>query len=146
MNMEINKTAFLNKLNSKAVLKGPTLKQYVLLNLEFLIDCQARGYTLTALSEVISEDLGKKIYPSNLGRLLRKYQTDDLEVQSRVNEQTDELTTEEPVLNKHAYEELFEAKTLEQMSSKSPRDKDPLGIGDLMWSSSSSLQTLMNNF
>ena len=132
MNMEINKTAFLNKLNSKTAFKGPTLKHYVLLNLEFLIECRARGYTLSALSEVISDDLGKKIYPSNLGRLLRKYQTDDLEIQSSVNEQTDEPVTEEPVLNKHAYEELFEAKTLEQASSKSPQHKDPLGIGGLM--------------
>ena len=132
MNMEINKTAFLNKLNSKAVLKGPTLKQYVLLNLEFLIDCQARGYTLTALSEVISEDLGKKIYPSNLGRLLRKYQTDDLEIQSSAKEQTDGLTTEEPVLNDEPYEKLFGSTTAEQVSSKPQKGKDPLGIGDLM--------------
>ena len=132
MNMEINKTAFLNKLNSKTAFKGPTLKHYVLINFEFLKECRARGYTLSALSEVISEDLGKKIYPSNLGRLLRKYQTDDLEILSSAKEQTDELNTEEPVLNKHAYEELFEAKTLEQMSSKPQKGKDPLGIGDLM--------------
>ena len=132
MNMEINKTAFLNKLNSKAVLKGPTLKHYVLINLEFLIECRARGYTLSALSEVISEDLGKKIYPSNLGRLLRKYQTDDLEIQSSVNEQIDEPVTEEPILNNEPYEKLFGSTTSEQMSSKSPQDKDPLGIGGLM--------------
>ena len=132
MDMEINKTAFLNKLNAKTAFKGPTLKQYVLLNLEFLIDCQARGYTLTALSEVISEDLGKKIYPSNLGRLLRKYRAGNFEIQSSVNEQTDEPVSEEPVLNKHAYEELFEAKTLEQVSSKPQKGKDPLGIGELM--------------
>ena len=130
--MEINKTAFLNKLNSKAVLKGPTLKHYVLINLEFLIECRARGYTLSALSEVISEDLGKKIYPSNLGRLLRKYQTDDLEIQSSVNEQIDEPVTEEPILNNEPYEKLFGSTTSEQMSSKSPQDKDPLGIGGLM--------------
>ena len=132
MNMEINKTAFLNKLNSKAVLKGPTLKHYVLINLEFLIECRARGYTLSALSEVISEDLGKKIYPSNLGRLLRKYQTDDLEIQSSVNEQIDEPVTEEPILNNEPYEKLFGSTTSEQMSSKTPQDKDPLGIGGLM--------------
>ena len=132
MDMEINKTAFLNKLNSKTAFKGPTLKQYVLINLEFLTECRARGYTLAALSEVIAEDLGKKVYPSNLGRLLRKHQTDDLEIQSSENEQIDEPVTEEPVLNKYAYEELFEAKTSEQMSSKCPQDKDPLGIGGLM--------------
>ena len=132
MNIEINKTAFLNKLNSKAVLKGPTLKQYVLLNLEFLIDCQARGYTLTALSEVISEDLGKKIYPSNLGRLLRKYRAGNFEIQSNVNEQIDEPVIEEPILNNEPYEKLFGSTISEQASSKSPHDKDPLGIGDLM--------------
>ena len=132
MNIEINKTAFLNKLNSKAVLKGPTLKQYVLLNLEFLIDCQARGYTLTALSEVISEDLGKKIYPSNLGRLLRKYRAGNFEIQSNVNEQIDEPVIEEPILNNEPYEKLFGSTISEQASSKSPQDKDPLGIGDLM--------------
>lgn len=132
MNMKIDKTTFLDKLNSKVILKGPTLKQYVFLNLEFLIDCQARGYTLTALSEVISEDLVKKIYPSNLGRLLRKYQAGVSEIHSSANEQTEESTTEEPVLNKHAYQELFESKALEQLSLKSPKCKDPLGIGDLM--------------
>ena len=132
MNMEINKTAFLNKLNSKTAFKGPTLKQYVLLNLEFLIECRARGHTLSALSEVISEDLGKKIYPSNLGRLLRKYQTDDLEIQSSENEQINEPVTEEPILNDERYEKLFGPTASEQLPSKSLKGKDPLGIGDLM--------------
>ena len=132
MDMEINKTAFLNKLNSKAILKGPTLKQYVLLNLEFLIDCRERGYTLSALSEVISEDLGKKIYPSNLGRLLRKYRAGDSEYQNTPNLPLEEPVTEGPVLNDVPFEEIFELKTSEQVSSKSPKGKDPLGIGDLM--------------
>ena len=132
MDMEINKTAFLNKLNSKAILKGPTLKQYVLLNLEFLIDCRARGYTLSALSEVISEDLGKKIYPSNLGRLLRKYRAGNFEIQSNVNEQIDDPVIEEPILNNEPYEKLFGSTTAEQVSSKPQKGKDPLGIGDLM--------------
>ena len=132
MDMEINKTAFLSKLNAKTAFKGPTLKHYVLLNLEFLIECRARGYTLSALSEVISEDLGKKIYPSNLGRLLRKYQTDDLEILSSAKEQTDEPVTEEPILNDEPYEKLFGSTAAEQLPSKSLKGKDPLGIGDLM--------------
>ena len=132
MNMEINKTAFLNKLNSKTAFKGPTLKQYVLINLEFLTECRARGYTLTALSEVISEDLGKKVYPSNLGRLLRKYRADDSEYRNTHNLPIEESVTENPVLNDLPFEEIFEPKTSEQASSKSPQDKDPLGIGGLM--------------
>ena len=132
MNMKIDKTAFLNKLNSKTAFKGPTLKQYVLINLEFLTECRARGYTLAALSEVISEDLGKKVYPSNLGRLLRKHQTDDLEIQSSENEQIDEPVTEEPILNDEPYEKLFGSTASEQLPPKSLKGKDPLGIGDLM--------------
>ena len=132
MDMEINKTAFLSKLNAKTAFKGPTLKHYVLINFEFLKECRARGYTLSALSEVISEDLGKKIYPSNLGRLLRKYQTDDLEIQSSVNVQTDEPVTEEPILNDEPYEKLFGSTASEQLPPKSLKGKDPLGIGDLM--------------
>lgn len=132
MDMEINKTAFLNKLNSKTAFKGPTLKHYVLINLEFLIECRARGYTLSALSEVISEDLGKKIYPSNLGRLLRRYQNDDLENQGKESLQVGEPVTEEPILNNEPYEKLFGFTTAEQVSSKPQKGKDPLGIGDLM--------------
>ena len=132
MNMKIDKTAFLNKLNSKTAFKGLTLKHYVSINLDFLIECRAKGYTLSALSEVISEDLGKKIYPSNLGRLLRKYRAGDSEYQNTPNLPLEEPVTEGPVLNDVPFEEIFELKKSEQVSSKSPRDKDPLGIGDLM--------------
>jgi len=132
MDMEINKTAFLNKLNSKTAFKGPTLKQYVLLNLEFLIECRARGYTLSALSEVISEDLGKKIYPSNLGRLLRKYRAGDSEYQNTLNLPIEEPVTEGPLLNDVPFEEIFGSTASEQLPSKSLKGKDPLGIGDLM--------------
>ena len=97
-----------------------------------MIECRARGYTLSALSEVISEDLGKKIYPSNLGRLLRKYRAGDSEYQNTLNLPIEEPVTEGSVLNDVPFEEIFEPKTSEHVSSKSPKGKDPLGIGDLM--------------
>lgn len=132
MNLKIDKNAFLNKLNSKAVFKGPTLKHYVSINLEFLIDCRARGYTLSALSEVISDDLGKKIYPSNLGRLLRKYQAADSENQSNLSLHLEAIAPEVSLVSDAQYEKLFESNTSKGHTSQSQHDKDPLGIGGLM--------------
>ena len=71
--MKTNESKFLEKLDRKSAKSGQVLKRYVVANLAFLQSCVAQGYTLTAIAEVISDELQHKVYPSNLGRLLSKF-------------------------------------------------------------------------
>jgi hypothetical protein len=101
-----------------------------LVNLEFLVNCRHDGYTLTALAEVISEDLGRKVYSSNLGRLLKKYEDTSKSEEVRPHQET----TQKAVVPTptEAYEDLFEASSIPDKGSKYEHKNDPLGIGGLM--------------
>ena len=130
MDLRIDKRIFLEKLNDKSAQKGATLRQYVLVNLEFLVNCLHEGYTLTALAEVISEDLGRKVYSSNLGRLLKKYEDTSKSAEVRNHREA----TQKAVVPKSSetYEDLFKASSIPDKGSKDEHKNDPLGIGGLM--------------
>ena len=130
LDLRIDKRIFLEKLDDKSGPKGPTLRQYVLVNLEFLVNCRHDGYTLTALAEVISEDLGRKVYSSNLGRLLKKYEDTSKSEEVRPHQET----TQKAVIPTptEAYEDLFKASSIPDKGSKDKHKNDPLGIGGLM--------------
>ena len=132
MNLKINESAFLSKLTNKSVQRGPTLKQYVLVNLEFLQNCRQNGHTLTDLADVISEELDRKVYPSNLGRLLKKHHTPSLDEKPMSTSPMMSKVTQISEPSSDSFEDVFEAKPKETVSLQSKNGKDPLGIGGLM--------------
>ena len=132
MNLKINESAFLSKLSNKSAQRGPTLKQYVLVNLEFLQSCRQNGHTLTDLAKVISEELERKVYPSNLGRLLKKHHTLLLNEKSPTTSRSMSKAAQTSEPSSDNFEDVFEAKPKETASLQSQSNKDPLGIGTLM--------------
>ena len=131
MNLKINESAFLSKLSNKSAQRGPTLKHYVLVNLEFLQSCRQNGHTLTDLAKVISEELERKVYPSNLGRLLKKHHTLLLNEKSPTTSRSMSKAAQTSEPSSDNFEDVFEVKPT-AVSSPSQSGKDPLGIGGLM--------------
>ena len=131
MNLKINESAFLSTLSNKSAQRGPTLKHYVLVNLEFLQSCRQNGHTLTDLAKVISDELDRKVYPSNLGRLLKKHHSPLMdEISPTISRSMSKAAqTSEPTSDN--FEDVFEVKPT-AVSSPSQSGKDPLGIGGLM--------------
>ena len=131
MNLKINESAFLSKLSNKSAQRGPTLKQYVLVNLEFLQNCRQIGHTLTDLAEVISDELGRKVYPSNLGRLLKRHHSPSMDEKCPTTSRTMSKAVQTSEHTSDNFEDVFEVKPT-AVSSPSQSGKDPLGIGGLM--------------
>ena len=131
MNLKINESAFLSKLSNKSAQRGPTLKQYVLVNLEFLRSCRQNGHTLTDLAKVISDELDRKVYPSNLGRLLKKHHSPLMDEKSPTTSRSMSKAAQTPESSSDNFEDVFEVKPT-TVSSPSQSGKDPLGIGGLM--------------
>lgn len=131
MHMKTNESKFLEKLDRKSAKSGQVLRRYVVANLAFLQACVAQGYTLTAISEVISEELQHKVYPSNLGRLLSKFSPK--ECQQVV---LSDITTENVAVVKSSEPSSVDPDIF-SIKGKTVRDdklksKDPFGIGGLM--------------
>ena len=131
MNLKINESAFLSKLSNVSAQRGPTLKQYVLVNSEFLHSCRQNGHTLTDLAKVISDELDRKVYPSNLGRLLKKHHFPLMDEKSPTTSRSMSKAVQTSEASSDNFEDVFEVKPT-AVASPSQSGKDPLGIGGLM--------------
>ena len=130
--MKADENIFRQRLALDSKMSAQILKLYVHSNFDFLNGLLVEGYSLTAISSVISQDIGKKVYPSNLGRLMKKYPQYRQNRPVKADNGATEAGWEESVVT---YEP--QAKVTSHMASP-PGNKnkkntsDPFGIGGLM--------------
>lgn len=131
MHMKTNESRFLEKLDKKSAKSGQVLKRYVVANLVFLQECVSNGYTLTAIADVISEELQHKVYPSNLGRLLSKLGNQEFNREVNGDGCNDKVVPPKPTISSDTDPDIFSVKAKPVADNKHKSD-DPLGIGGLM--------------
>ena len=131
MHMKTNESKFLEKLDRKSAKRGQVLKRYVVANLAFLQSCVAQGYTLTAIAEVISDELQHKVYPSNLGRLLSKFSAKECQQVVLSDSTTENVSVSKSPGPSRVDPDIFSIKG-KPVGDDKLKSKDPFGIGGLM--------------
>lgn len=131
MHMKTNESRFLENLDKKSAKSGQVLKRYVVANLVFLQRCVSNGYTLTAIADVISEELQHKVYPSNLGRLLSKFGSQEFEREVNRDGCNDKVVPSKPTTFSEPEPDMYSVKAKPVADTKH-KTKDPFGIGGLM--------------
>ena len=129
--MKTNESKFLEKLDRKSAKSGQVLKRYVVANLAFLQSCVAQGYTLTAIAEVISDELQHKVYPSNLGRLLSKFSAKERQQVVLSDSTTENVSVSKSPGPSRVDPDIFSIKE-KPVGDDKLKSKDPFGIGGLM--------------
>jgi len=131
MHMKTNESKFLEKLDRKSAKSGQVLKRYVVANLAFLQSCVAQGYTLTAIAEVISDELQHKVYPSNLGRLLSKFSAKECQQVVLSDSTTENVSVSKSPGPSRVDPDIFSIKG-KLVGADKLKSNDPFGIGGLM--------------
>lgn len=129
--MKTNESKFLEKLDRKSAKSGQVLKRYVFANLAFLQSCVAQGYTLTAIAEVISDELQHKVYPSNLGRLLSKFSAKECQQVVLSDSTTENVAVSKSPGPSRVDPDILSIKE-KPVGDDKLKSKDPFGIGGLM--------------
>ena len=129
--MKTNESKFLEKLDRKSAKSGQVLKRYVVANLAFLQSCVAQGYTLTAIAEVISDELQHKVYPSNLGRLLSKFSAKECQQVVLSDSTTENVSVSKSPGPSRVDPDIFSIKG-KPVGDDKLKSNDPFGIGGLM--------------
>lgn len=131
MHMKTNESKFLEKLDRKSAKSGQVLKRYVVANLAFLQGCVSQGYTLSAIADVISEELQHKVYPSNLGRLLSKFSTKECQQEGLSDSTTENASLTKSPGPSRVDPDIFSMRE-KPVGDDKHKSNDPFGIGGLM--------------
>ena len=130
--MKADENSFRERLALESKRSPQTLKLYVHCNFDFLNALIVEGYSLTSIAAVISKDLDKKIYPSNLGRLMKKYSQSHQSNPVIDDVGSFKAAIEEKLTSLRSQPKIISSETAPTENKNKKTQSDPLGIGGLM--------------